>query len=292
MTPAGWHPDPTGRFELRYWDGATWTAHVSRGGQQAEDPLAPPPPPVVLDPGLIEHLAQRLVARTRHDHTFSDEYDEMSFSVDARRHALAAIPVQLEMARRQLHGAWAIVHDEPVVWLDQSLAWQRRGFKLSNPMDGGGWLTLLTPTRIVGVLADGYVALAGEGERVIDASGARLAQRVLPLEAMRLERRRASGAYARWSDEGFEVDASSPDYERFEALVRDRRPEPTGLLLELVLEPKSHPDAPRPDWYPDPTHPPAGRSKRWRWWDGQAWTDEVFDDEGYGQFLRVPVTQA
>lgn len=36
--PAGWYADPAGRFELRYWDGAQWTEHVSRAGQQYTDP--------------------------------------------------------------------------------------------------------------------------------------------------------------------------------------------------------------------------------------------------------------
>lgn len=36
--PAGWYADPAARFELRYWDGSTWTEHVSRGGQQFTDP--------------------------------------------------------------------------------------------------------------------------------------------------------------------------------------------------------------------------------------------------------------
>lgn len=36
--PAGWYADPSGRFELRYWDGGTWTEHVSRAGQQYTDP--------------------------------------------------------------------------------------------------------------------------------------------------------------------------------------------------------------------------------------------------------------
>jgi hypothetical protein len=36
--PAGWYADPAGRFELRYWDGAAWTEHVSRAGQQHTDP--------------------------------------------------------------------------------------------------------------------------------------------------------------------------------------------------------------------------------------------------------------
>ncbi len=36
--PAGWYADPAVRFELRYWDGSTWTEHVSRAGQQFTDP--------------------------------------------------------------------------------------------------------------------------------------------------------------------------------------------------------------------------------------------------------------
>jgi hypothetical protein len=35
--PAGWYADPAGRYELRYWDGSTWTEHVSRAGQQYTD---------------------------------------------------------------------------------------------------------------------------------------------------------------------------------------------------------------------------------------------------------------
>ena len=36
---AAWYPDPTGRYEQRYWDGQGWTAHVVRGGVQASDPI-------------------------------------------------------------------------------------------------------------------------------------------------------------------------------------------------------------------------------------------------------------
>lgn len=35
--PAAWYKDPSGRFELRYWNGTTWTEHVSRNGQQFTD---------------------------------------------------------------------------------------------------------------------------------------------------------------------------------------------------------------------------------------------------------------
>jgi hypothetical protein len=36
--PAAWYPDPSGRYELRYWNGSAWTEHVSRNGQQFTDP--------------------------------------------------------------------------------------------------------------------------------------------------------------------------------------------------------------------------------------------------------------
>jgi hypothetical protein len=36
--PAGWYPDPSGRFELRYWDGNAWSEHTARQGQMYTDP--------------------------------------------------------------------------------------------------------------------------------------------------------------------------------------------------------------------------------------------------------------
>jgi len=36
--PARWAVDPFGRFELRWWDGAAWTANVSTGGVVSSDP--------------------------------------------------------------------------------------------------------------------------------------------------------------------------------------------------------------------------------------------------------------
>jgi len=38
--PAGaWHPDPSGRHELRWWDGGRWTETVSDRGQVGTDSL-------------------------------------------------------------------------------------------------------------------------------------------------------------------------------------------------------------------------------------------------------------
>lgn len=40
LPPAGWHPDPSGRHALRYWDGATWTAHAADPGTDTiHDPI-------------------------------------------------------------------------------------------------------------------------------------------------------------------------------------------------------------------------------------------------------------
>jgi hypothetical protein len=36
--PARWAKDPSGRYELRYWNGSAWTEHVSTGGVQSIDP--------------------------------------------------------------------------------------------------------------------------------------------------------------------------------------------------------------------------------------------------------------
>lgn len=38
--PGGWHADPTGRHQVRYFDGLRWTEHVGDGGIQARDPIS------------------------------------------------------------------------------------------------------------------------------------------------------------------------------------------------------------------------------------------------------------
>ncbi len=34
----GWLPDPSGRYDLRYWSGSAWTEHVTKGGVPSTDP--------------------------------------------------------------------------------------------------------------------------------------------------------------------------------------------------------------------------------------------------------------
>lgn len=38
--PAAWLADPTGRHQLRYWNGSAWTDYVSDAGQQSTDPVS------------------------------------------------------------------------------------------------------------------------------------------------------------------------------------------------------------------------------------------------------------
>jgi hypothetical protein len=38
-SPPGWHPDPAGRHQQRWWDGARWTEHVADAGVTVVDPL-------------------------------------------------------------------------------------------------------------------------------------------------------------------------------------------------------------------------------------------------------------
>jgi hypothetical protein len=48
---AGWHPDPTSRFEMRYHNGQAWTADVSSDGQRFVDPAgARPAAPAAAPP--------------------------------------------------------------------------------------------------------------------------------------------------------------------------------------------------------------------------------------------------
>jgi hypothetical protein len=43
--PAGWLPDPLGRYQYRYWNGAEWTHEVSTNGSHERDPLGLAPGP-------------------------------------------------------------------------------------------------------------------------------------------------------------------------------------------------------------------------------------------------------
>src|SRR5688500_18577135 len=69
--PPGWHPDPRGRHEHRYWDGTKWTDHVSDEGVTGQDEIvsatvevaAPIGPSMVNlpanDPSLLKQISDQ-----------------------------------------------------------------------------------------------------------------------------------------------------------------------------------------------------------------------------------------
>lgn len=60
-----WLPDPTGRHQLRWWDGVEWTEHVSDDGDTATDPPGadlPPPPPHDATPAGAPRRSGRATA--------------------------------------------------------------------------------------------------------------------------------------------------------------------------------------------------------------------------------------
>lgn len=54
--PPGWHPDPTRRFEFRYYNGQRWTSDVSVNGQRFVDHLESSQPPGSTQPGWSQQL--------------------------------------------------------------------------------------------------------------------------------------------------------------------------------------------------------------------------------------------
>lgn len=66
MSAAAWHPDPSGKHELRYWDGSVWTEHVSDAGVTSVDPLVTPNGPagdvVVQEQAVQQYDAQQQAA--------------------------------------------------------------------------------------------------------------------------------------------------------------------------------------------------------------------------------------
>lgn len=63
-TPANWYADPTGRHQLRYWDGSAWTLHVSDNGVQGSDPPTMGAAPSVTVPSATPERVREQVQGT------------------------------------------------------------------------------------------------------------------------------------------------------------------------------------------------------------------------------------
>jgi hypothetical protein len=113
--PAGWEPDPTGRHQLRYWDGSRWTDSVEDFGVISDDPLVPPPVVratngegvaapevayVLVD--TVEDLVFRLRNIARKDRHVGTDFELSELAVDAVRQART---LRAELARFSAGGA-------------------------------------------------------------------------------------------------------------------------------------------------------------------------------------------
>jgi hypothetical protein len=63
--PPAWYPDPTGRHDHRWWDGAAWTAHIADAGTAGIDPLgADMPDPIEGRPEPVPLVASTVAGVT------------------------------------------------------------------------------------------------------------------------------------------------------------------------------------------------------------------------------------
>ncbi|WP_208109587.1 DUF2510 domain-containing protein [Microbacterium sp. BK668] len=133
--PAAWHPDPTGRHEKRYWDGAAWTDHVFSRGEQGIDSLHPSAPDggtgsgmlgedqAIADDAAVAMVEKKPVAeapkklsRREARRQGRDEFESTALAAaHGDRSALAALPDIVENARAHYRGkkfdekAWKVM---------------------------------------------------------------------------------------------------------------------------------------------------------------------------------------
>jgi uncharacterized protein YxjI len=98
-TPANWYPDPTSRHELRYWDGAAWTDHVSNRGVTGTDP-------VQGAPGRMDRLDSAL--------TVGNEGDQAKIAQQLSDTSRRGAGIQ-----GTVEGGGGTIFDEPILVVNQ-----------------------------------------------------------------------------------------------------------------------------------------------------------------------------
>src|SRR4051794_34650733 len=94
MADASWQADPTRAHELRYWNGTSWTEHVSDQGTTGQDPLttelpppgaAYPPPPMPPPAGGKVSWKDRLKQVTDQGKAIADQGKQKLAEQNAKR---------------------------------------------------------------------------------------------------------------------------------------------------------------------------------------------------------------
>jgi cell division protein FtsB len=106
-TPAGWHPDPTGRHEHRYWDGTKWTDHVGDAGVSATDALEHRPTDARSETTAISRPADSDSSGTAAEHTRAASQPQVPAGVLERITTFNAkrIAAELQVENTRLKGS-------------------------------------------------------------------------------------------------------------------------------------------------------------------------------------------
>jgi hypothetical protein len=110
-SPAAWHPDPFHRHELRYWDGARWTEHVSdRGQTSADPPVAQPSAEAAQASAQPAAEAAQAAAQPTAQATPAEATQAAAAAGTAPRKVYVDAHLQIGMRRRRLFA------DENAIW--------------------------------------------------------------------------------------------------------------------------------------------------------------------------------
>lgn len=147
-----WYPDPTGRFQFRYWDGAAWTEHASSDGTRSTDPFTHPEasdePTQEVDAPKKQGMLARMREKRHAKAAGRDEFETLAMHAAADEPAaVAALPQALARARtlyragpleKKLWDTMAVavrsVIDDDVVSLEEEQHLYRLGEILGTPL--------------------------------------------------------------------------------------------------------------------------------------------------------------
>ena len=174
-----WYPDPTGRHEVRYFDGTTWTEHVANNGLSALDPIADGAP-VGSNAAELAATIVPAVSTAASPHATTVEAAEAAFAAaPTRRHAAeepevaeapAVLPVSKDWASRPnaLVG-WIVVIGAGILGVGSVGPWAKAtapvvGEVTQNGMSGDGRFMLALAVLLI---ATGIGLIIGRLGRVV-----------------------------------------------------------------------------------------------------------------------------
>ena len=160
-----WHPDPTGRHELRYWDGSTWTDHVADQGNQSVDPLIPQPDPTPQSVAAAEPTLDPAAMSSFQDQVSRDEASPYgggstpSGSADVTRVAGASAP-QPDTAEQP--GAEAGDEQSAPVEPEQPTSYGADPYGTSGPVPHAAPAQVSSPGPAPGFSGDVFAGISGD----------------------------------------------------------------------------------------------------------------------------------